>query len=197
MLLRIAAALMFPLIAACAPETTSLEAITTRAEADATRAESAAAKAEASATRAFDSCYRANSTIIALRHSAEDLSDFCDRVTLGDDVVPEPPADADTADEDHAEAVMECHPELNSIPGFEFEIVDQNLTKQTKDGRGESTIVVTVEDVGIPDGAATLQKARALARKSVDGVPVKVVGVSEWNFRLMRSHPIVNRAADL
>jgi hypothetical protein len=84
----------------------------------------------------------------------------------------------DREDDDHAEAVMNCHPELDSLPGFVGKTVSGDLIGQakTKDGRDITVILVSIDDNDPKTGAATLKKAQAVAPAFVDGVQVEVMG---------------------
>ena len=84
----------------------------------------------------------------------------------------------DREDDDHATAVMNCHPELGSLPGFAGKTISNDLTGQakTKDGRDVTVILVSIDDNVPKTGAATLKKAQAMAPAFVGDVPVEVMG---------------------
>ena len=85
----------------------------------------------------------------------------------------------DREDDDHATAVMICHPELDSLPGFVGKTIGGDLTGQakTKDGRDITVIWITIDDTDPRNGAATLKKAQAMAPAFVRDVPVEVMGI--------------------
>ena len=85
----------------------------------------------------------------------------------------------DREDDDHATAVMNCHPELDSLPGFAGKTIggDPNGQAKTKDGRDITVIWITIDDTDPKNGAATLKRAQAMAPAFVDGVQVEVTGI--------------------
>ena len=84
----------------------------------------------------------------------------------------------DREDNDHATAVMRCHPELDSIPGFASKCISGDLIgdAKTKDGRDLTVILIWINDTDLKSGAATLKKAQAMAPAFVGDVRVEVVG---------------------
>jgi hypothetical protein len=90
----------------------------------------------------------------------------------------------DREDDDHATAVMNCHPELRNLPMFMGAVVGADWTggTKTKDGRDASVIMVEIDDTDPHKGAATLAKAHADAPAVLEDVPVSVYGVSSMVF---------------
>jgi len=86
----------------------------------------------------------------------------------------------DREDDDHAEALMNCHPELRNLPMFMGAVVGADCITgtKTKDGREPSVIMVEIDDTDPHQGAANLAKARAEAPAVLEDVPVSVYGLS-------------------
>jgi hypothetical protein len=104
---------------------------------------------------------------------------------LWDEGAPRDPRDRD--DDDHAEAVMACHPELDSIPGYAGKCVSGDLmdNRKTKDGRDLTVILITIDDTDPKNGAAILKQAREMAPAMVGDVPVRLIGTSQWDLKLL------------
>jgi hypothetical protein len=104
---------------------------------------------------------------------------------LWDEGAPRDPRDRE--DDDHAEVVMACHPELDRLPGYAGKCVSADLmgSGKTKDGRESTVILITIDDTDPKNGAAILKQAREMAPALVDDVPVQLIGVSEWKFEAL------------
>ncbi len=107
----------------------------------------------------------------------------------------------DREDDEHATAVMACHPELDSLPGFVGKSVGSDFigNTKTKDGREATIIFITIDDTDKKNGAAILKHARETAPAMIDDVPVRVMGIpvlEPENVRLLPNAPQPAQSAD-